>query len=56
MIPKSICMPNVVAVRRPCRKGEGTDIHTQIVLGPDNNLVPPRGTKAHMGFLIGLCM
>ena len=24
--------------------------------GPDTNLVPPRGTKSHMVFLIGLCM
>ena len=24
-----------------------------LVHGPDNNLVPPRGTKAHMFFLIG---
>ena len=24
--------------------------------GPGKNLVPPRGTKAHMVFLIGLCM
>ena len=24
--------------------------------GPGKNLVPPRGTKAHMFFLIGLCM
>ena len=29
---------------------------TDLVHGPDNNLVPPRGTKAHMVFLIGLYM
>ena len=24
--------------------------------GPGKNLVPPRGTKAHMFFLLGICM
>ena len=28
----------------------------ELVHGPDKNLVPPRGTKAHMVFVIGMCM
>ena len=31
-------------------------VTSSLVHGPDKNLVPPRGTKAHMFFLIGLCM
>ena len=27
-----------------------------LVHGPDKNLVPPRGTKAHMVFVIDMCM
>ena len=60
-----ICFPSKVVTRHTSEKPWITDGYrllirkrqrAHIVHGPDKNLVPPRGTKAHMFFVIGLCI